>query len=1488
MSGTHTSDSGDGRDDGEGDRSPSLTTYVKESFASWAHPWKEQIPWDEVIATYSLFIPMPAFSPAAVGFRDRTRAPDMMSSSDAYCTALQVLGEVMRFLPDVGSSKGSSNFQLTRKSGETVTIPKAHFLLNLVVKDTSPAIGDSALDIFSEHELVNPENLLGICAMIVVRDPEVELIDLLIRLVAENAYNKPPERRAYLQEEIKSMAALPSLPPAAAQAGDGSDSRSGEAEEDNSRGGNGGGRAKQQQQQKSSSSSSSSICHRSSQPKNDPMDKYCTFQDVDELWRAVALLVDTATGTTTVEGSRKYTGCRAELLGLIRGDIRDADNNRDENVHLEEMLGLTATVARINAYAASIGAHTTSEQLVYNEYKGVKEVDWQPWMAQPPAAGAAAAADGVADEDEDEQEEEDADGDGDASEFEDPLGVPTPPLTPAPAPAPAPAPPPPAAALAPQQPAAALAPHPAKVRQFYFRSPAPSLTWELSPQQASARRMMRVTFPWKRSDAGSIFASIAARYLGIKMADVLRLAHIGGTRTRARAAAADGFANAGRTAQTIGLRHVGGGACVDSEALETEADWSPYPTLGVDVVVSRLRPLGRKANAIKTVVREYVAKRAADIRKEIDTIESGDVPMDDESRARVEKQVADKTAELKDVRTSGFVAIREIEQAALYEMATLLETGCGITNAVRACSMWVNRHEDMTLDYEPTFRNVGVLGQLVGSMMLDFKKYGIATGQWPLLFLMIARDTGYIAHLAGWLPICPAIHGGYGSGKSRITGDLSRLSLKCSVTIITGASSQGLLPIYANPSNPEGDDMKLLDEAHPMMTATRRHLPFQDQKAQSELTAWITMGMLDHMTNEKGDDGRIHMRRKIVESNTPLGFCTNADTSGNSIEARMVTVFLPANVPGPRNAMNIMCNEETASGKDAGVRESIELTMTKHQAHTMIVGKGMEAGGLPLPNAEEFYMNMGKVVEFMRERYPEYARRIRKVDSARPFASVLSMWVAEVLAYARGFQPLDASGAAVESRAISEPYELTRLPEDVAGYLCVDQDVTFYVIGWVVYNCCDPEASDILRWISETIGNYPFVGSCKDTMREEEEKPPHTYSGTDDAAPVAPDARVRLLPDVVRELRSYRFCGIINLPTDLGRRGSGAQALPAGSRKRRRDAFLASDQAMTPDERDLRDYDETEGPTVTLTMEGKSGTKRNLREASTAVMSGAVDPKYEYKREKVLIDAESGKSDIFYNPNYILVNGNDDALAELYIRAHPGTKMTTGHVRELLAGLAHVTMQARMLPLVPKERRKVLLEIEGLRAHLWMSMACKLVTAPVVIPCRRGYYVLIEALLDSPKNITFKVLRMLCNETTVERDVIMPITYRRYPEICKVFHAKPVPRKLMSANPGHMGSQADSLPRETREQIALSGSQTRDAVLSWGQGSELRSMKNFFRQNGINKNPSDFTYAKVFESRVLARQRAAENDPGRVFKSYPYDLIREDQKLDREAKMLAH
>lgn len=58
-------------------------------------------------------------------------------------------------------------------------------------------------DILPEHELINPNNQLGQLITILIHDPELEFIDLIEALVAENAASRPSERRAYLLDEIK-------------------------------------------------------------------------------------------------------------------------------------------------------------------------------------------------------------------------------------------------------------------------------------------------------------------------------------------------------------------------------------------------------------------------------------------------------------------------------------------------------------------------------------------------------------------------------------------------------------------------------------------------------------------------------------------------------------------------------------------------------------------------------------------------------------------------------------------------------------------------------------------------------------------------------------------------------------------------------------------------------------------------------------------------------------------------------------------------------------------------------------------------------------------------------------------------------------------------------------------------------------------------------------------------------------------------------------
>lgn len=369
----------------------------------------------------------------------------------------------------------------------------------------------------------------------------------------------------------------------------------------------------------------------------------------------------------------------------------------------------------------------------------------------------------------------------------------------------------------------------------------------------------------------------------------------------------DMMSNAGYIASLLDL-HQPGSADQDSggygDSLETEEDWSPYPTLGVNVVVSKLRPLGRKANAVKGFVRTYVTRKVSEIMTRVKELERGGgkdksgcadtppptpppqpavsqspegAPSDDYERlgellddgsndARRDcgpdlaadlaeiggggesdeddasaAEVRRLKSEIKDMRGRGFMAIAEIEKAALVEMVTLLETSACVPDAVKACAMWINRHEDdMALDFDVRCKDLGPFGQLITSMMTMYKDYGVPTNQWPVMVFTIGRDVGYIAHIIGRLAMHIKVMGKFAGGKSHALETMANLSVKGTTCAITGSSTQGMLPIYAEEGKPEGDMTALYDELPPLWTTALRRMSMNDQKAARMMTSLMT------------------------------------------------------------------------------------------------------------------------------------------------------------------------------------------------------------------------------------------------------------------------------------------------------------------------------------------------------------------------------------------------------------------------------------------------------------------------------------------------------------------------------------------------------------------------------------------------------------------------------------------------------------------------
>lgn len=336
--------------------------YAKETFEKWAHPFADAISTNDFVRDYHYFIPITAFRRGAIGFRDLTQAPSMMKSATGYCTVLQFLGELMRFLPTKGTvtQEHSATYTFKRGNGELVTLPKVRFLVQCVVRDTHKL--GLALDLLPEHELLNPHNHLGIMISLLFHDPNLELIDLIEALVSESASKQPQERRAYLMDEIRNAELLDEQQRQesdgeASDGEEGDDAGPGRASDKTEAaaaadGGAAAARGKRPRAKGKGARGEKKRPRRGArqsimQPqRKDPIEDYITYKKIDQLKSAIILLLDVATGNSEVSNKLRYI-TRAQLIDAIR-------NRTDPIVNLEYKLGFDATLSRIREFATKV------------------------------------------------------------------------------------------------------------------------------------------------------------------------------------------------------------------------------------------------------------------------------------------------------------------------------------------------------------------------------------------------------------------------------------------------------------------------------------------------------------------------------------------------------------------------------------------------------------------------------------------------------------------------------------------------------------------------------------------------------------------------------------------------------------------------------------------------------------------------------------------------------------------------------------------------------------------------------------------------------------------------------------------------------------------------------------------------------------------------------------------------------------------------------
>jgi hypothetical protein len=414
-------------------------------------------------------------------------------------------------------------------------------------------------------------------------------------------------------------------------------------------------------------------------------------------------------------------------------------------------------------------------------------------------------------------------------------------------------------------------------------------------------------------------------------------------------------------------------------------------------------------------------------------------------------------------------AMHEISCCALGHLVSLSDVTATIPDSVKNCFMWLDSQRVIRLSYRPHSGNLDAFGSVLASDMMSFRQLGIAVNQMTFRWLQVSRDSGYLK----WnLPVHVKLMGKYASGKSVLFVLLAMCSSYRSVIILTGSSNMGIMPTNAPPTKPVGDVMYCFDEMLGLMTDGNSKLNSDERKVAKMLASLMTAGKVEYITTDKIDDKLVQMT-KIIDATPVFAGGTNASDESTIVGARMVSMYVRPDVEGPRCSVHLMCDPWWTNGRNRARAEQVAEQYKMHHSLVLSACKAIEAGGLPHPDDTLFLMYLESTVELLKHNFPEVAGHVRMIDIARPMAAILQIETAVGFVFSPAMMGRDVCGGAKFSLAMCR---------ELMPYLRVSESVAMFVIAFIVHSSSDPIGHKVLRWLSEFIGNYPFVSMHKKAM----------------------------------------------------------------------------------------------------------------------------------------------------------------------------------------------------------------------------------------------------------------------------------------------------------------------------------------------------------------------------------------------------------------------
>jgi hypothetical protein len=1386
----------------------------RPTFTTAQHPWKTRIPSEQIHDMFCFAVPTEIFRSNAKGWQHVRR--DRIDAAAAYLAGMEFLGNMIKYAKDIGTAGVTGcEYTYTRKDPRRpeamVTTPKVIFLLTLVVRQVMKSAGGGTAAL-PEHRMFAHDNQLSILVTVMSLDPELKLIDLVRLLVRENAGALPDDVRPFAQDDaVRKIDGYERFANRmAVRSGDGSGDEGDDPEEGEGDSQGEGGAGGSQSARGKGKKKGPAYRPKRRDPKHVP-----TMSDLHRqmytLKKALAVLTDTQFGK---RGSRDLIANRA-LYGTRAALDSSIDSERDPDVVLRTALSLSNVLK--NVVAGLDGMASANQQLNPAAYV---------WNAP--------AEDG-----------------GDE----------------------------------------------------FFCVPYPDLTWEFDASQVTPEQLTSSEFPWYVSSVLRTYASVVASRYGIAIDDAIDGILSQRLSDEVMAAVVDRDAagqspSARRSSQLHDAevyRMLGIAApplkrgCSDASSAD-DGD----STSDVVEMRSEIREVGEiTQSAVKFVdliaAEQLAAAGASGCAPRVSVDDDGDDEAaagdsrspdrmrcdedDDEGCGRKRSRSDERKTTAEGVRADRRDAIGEIREVAAKEFGGLIDPGARIPKSLKVCAKMIRLGCSFDLPFTIHSTDMGVFSNVVTEIVLLFKYMGIATNNVPLLMLMLARDSVFMSGVTGTLAAHPLISGAYASGKSFIWEALEKCSLKWHVEYIMGSSPKGILPVYGNADECPPDGVLIaFDELPPIITDANARLSTSESEVQGALASVMTSSRrgIRYRTNMKNGDGRIVTHTMLIIANIGVAGASNKPLGNNAPCARMMPVHLtPASVGTTRNAVNFMCSQHGGDISEGVVSDSL----CRLDALCSLASNAMYMRALPAPNDELLLTHMSVAIEFLQRTRPDIVKQIRSFETSRTLASVAATWTAAACRHSVQF-----------GEARGKPFAASDIVA-IAPYNNISYEIAFFVIAMVIHNATNPVSHRILRWLVEGIGRYPFVSSLKAKSRivargsrfattaraagEPRPQPADAEELAEIEARVLDPASELSLAEGVAQFGDLIFDNyppatlvISKDPIEASLKKS-RQQRPAAAARRGRSAAQRAQQSESSGLVAPQTADELvemwDGPSFQYPMGESVGTcaKRGIAQLAREIQEGSKDPDrvYMYKHEP----APDGG--VYANPNYVHCGGSPDRLASLFVQKHPSSKLSLENVMAEMANLFEGRlMRAHLLPLIRAGGgvdRKVLNNafamIETYRADLWDDPRCVVESVPIVVPSQTGIYILVEAVLDSPKNLVRRVLDYLCCSGTPTCKMAMPFSRGSdAAHLLCVYDAVTVPeRTLRCSNPVHThASEAPMLAAPISS--ALSLRRFKEPEITWDGESELRSIRAHFEENGIRADPAAYT-ARGIHSRIVMR-----------------------------------